>query len=342
MSHTTTARLPINLALQGGGAHGALTWGVLDRLLADGRLDVSGLSGTSAGAMNAVALAQGLMDDGTDGARAALERFWQAVAGTMPAEATVLASDGAGARLAPMARLLLHWSHYLSPSQSNPLDLNPLRDIVQSQFDFERLRHSPGPALLIAATAARTGRLRLFRRPELSAEAVLASACLPTLFRPVEIEGEPYWDGGYSANPPVLPLVEEDGCARDTLLVLLTPLRHAEMPQSAASIQARTLDISFNAAFLREMALLTDWREQARRSWLPLGRQNRRLARSEFHLIDAGAWLGTLGDDSKLAVHPEYFEALRDRGRDMAAEWLERHAARLGRHAGISLREVFG
>jgi len=298
------------------------------------------VSGSSAGAMNAVALAQGLMDGGAEGARAALARFWHAVARTMPAEATMLLAEGPGARLAPMARWLLNWTHYLSPAQANPLDLNPLRDIVQAQFDFDRLRRAAGPPVLIAATEALTGRLRLFRRADLSAEVLLASACLPTLFRPVQIGADACWDGGYSANPAVWPLVSESDTP-DTLLVLLTPLRHSTLPQTAAQIQARALDISFNAAFLSEMRLLTAWREQARQAWLPLGRVNRRLAASRFHLMDAGAWLGELGDDSKLAVHPEYFETLCSQGRQMATEWLARAGPRLGREATVDLRQLF-
>ncbi|MGH8829606.1 MAG: patatin-like phospholipase family protein, partial [Polaromonas sp.] len=196
----------MNLALQGGGAHGAFTWGVLDGLLEDGRMDFEGVSGTSAGAMNAAVLANGLMSGGRDGARAALEKFWTGVADSLPFEVAVPSMDGQNVSLLPALKLMLHWAHYFSPQQLNPLDLNPLRDILCAQVDFERLRtHSP-VKLFIAATHANSGKVRLFRSPEISADSLLASACLPTMARPVEIDGEPYWDGGYSANPAVYPL----------------------------------------------------------------------------------------------------------------------------------------
>ena len=194
-----TAR-PLSLALQGGGAHGAFTWGVLDALLEDGRFDLCGASGTSAGAMNAVVLAHGLLVGGRDGAREALSRFWSAVGGNAS-----LLHVGAGAsdgRPSPMASLMLQWSGFLAPAQFNPMGYDPLRDIVEAQVDFERLRAEPGFDLFIAATHANTGRLRLFRTAEISADAVLASACLPALYQAVEIDGEPYWDGAFAANPP--------------------------------------------------------------------------------------------------------------------------------------------
>ena len=312
---------PLNLALQGGGAHGALTWGVLDALLAaHPRLQIQALSGASAGAMNAVALVQGWMDGGPEGAREALSRFWLTVADSVPPEASRIGPDGA-ASLAPMVKLLMQWTHHFTPAQTNPLDRNPLRDIVLAQFDFERLRASTGPALHLAVTDALTGRLTLVRRPALSADALLASACLPSLYRPVMLDGRPGWDGGFAANPPVLPLVS-DSPARDTLLVLLAPLALDELPETAAQIQQRCADIGFNAGFLREMQLLAAWRAQARQAWLPLGQLTRRLAHSRFHLIDGGARLATLGDDSRLVVHRDFLLQLRDIGRELAQAWI--------------------
>ena len=215
----------ISLALQGGGAHGAFTWGVLDTLLERGNFRFDGVSGTSAGAMNAVCLAHGLMEGGADGARQALERFWLAVADTSPFPA----SGESGAEVPVALKLMLRWTDHLTPEQLNPLDLNPLRDIVAEQFDFARLRRESPVRLFIAATHANTGQLRLFRNAELSADTLLASACLPTIHRTVVIDGEPYWDGGYSANPAVFPLAWECSAA-DLLLILLTPLRFAETP----------------------------------------------------------------------------------------------------------------
>ncbi|TXT29623.1 MAG: NTE family protein [Rhodocyclaceae bacterium] len=207
----------INLALQGGGAHGAFTWGVLDALLEDSAFTFDGVSGTSAGAMNALCLAHGLMTGGRDGAREALARFWTGVAASSP----FAKSGDAGGEVNPALKLMLQWTNHLSPEQLNPFDLNPLRDILGEQFDFARLRHDAPVKLFIAATHANSGKLRLFRNHELSVDTLLASACLPTIHRTIVIDGEPYWDGGYSANPAVFPLAYQ--CTSpDILLILLT------------------------------------------------------------------------------------------------------------------------
>jgi NTE family protein len=336
------AAWPLNLALQGGGAHGAFSWGVLDALLEDGRVQPAAVSGTSAGAMNALALAHGWMEGGAVGARAALARFWRAVAAGVPEGSTVVSADDAlNPRLAPLLKLLMHWTHYLAPEHSNPLDINPLRDIVREQFDFERLRRECPLRLYIAATQANTGRLRLFREHELTADMIQASACLPALFRPVDIEGEPYWDGGYSANPPVLPLLN-DGHAhgvRDTLLVLLMPRRYEAAPRGASQIRARTLDLAFSAPFLAEMRQLAHWQTQAQQRWLPLSGQDRLLRASRLHLVEGGDVLGRLDADSRLTVHLGYFEALRDLGRQRAQAWLAQCGAQPG--PGVLLAELF-
>jgi NTE family protein len=334
----------LNLALQGGGAHGAFTWGVLDALLEDGRLRFEGVSGTSAGAMNAVLLAQGLLDGGADGARAALQQFWNAVAAAMPEHFVQSSADGQKIGLAPMLKLMLHWSHYLAPEQLNPFDLNPLRDILDAQVDFERLRAESPLQLFLAATAVNSGKLRLFRNAELSVEAVLASACLPSLHRAIEIDGEPYWDGGYAANPAIFPLFFE--CkASDILLVLLTPLQHRAAPGSAAEIHSRTLEIAFNATFLREMRMFAHLRAHLPRRWLGLGlglgALERRVLRTHFHLIEAADVLGELHSESKLAAHPKFFERLKNLGRARAQAWLAEHHAALGRHSTLDLSGLF-
>ena len=201
----------LSLALQGGGAHGAYTWGVLDRLLEDGwRLD--GISGTSAGAMNAVALAQGWTHGGADGARESLSTFWDAVADSTPFELNLLQSlnsAGDGGMPGPM-NMMMSLTRLFSPYEFNPFELNPLRDVVRAQFDFERIRQDCRLKLFIAATHVTSGKVRLFRTGELSEDALLASACLPTLHHAVEIDGEAYWDGGFTANPAIYPLMYED------------------------------------------------------------------------------------------------------------------------------------
>ncbi|MDO8933009.1 MAG: patatin-like phospholipase family protein [Rhodocyclaceae bacterium] len=330
----------LNLALQGGGAHGAFTWGVLDCLLEDGRLDFDGISGTSAGAMNAVVMAQGLMTGGNDGARAALAAYWGAVAGSLPYDVTVPAKEGEGVALAPAVRMALKWTHYFSPDQLNPLDLNPLRDIVAAQIDFERLRaHSP-VKLFIAATNANSGKLKLFRQSELSVDAVLASACLPTVHRAIVIDGEPYWDGGYAANPAVFPLFYECS-ARDILLVLLTPLKHKETPHTATEIRNRVLELAFNATFLREMRMFAHLREYVSKSWLPLGRFERRIVRTHFHVVEAEDLMSELTTETKLAANMRFLEMLRDQGRERARRWLQAHHADIGRRSTAELADLF-
>lgn len=330
----------LNLALQGGGAHGAFTWGVLDALLEDGQFDFEGISGTSAGAMNALCLGHGLMTGGRESARETLARFWTGVAGSSP-----FATNGeASPKMAQALKLMLQWTDYLSPEQLNPFDLNPLRDILGEQFDFERLRRDCPVKLFIAATHANSGQVRLFHNHELSVDALLASACLPTIHRSIIIDGEPYWDGGYSANPAVFPLVYQ--CTSpDILLVLLTPLRYSETPDSASNIRQRLLELSFNSTFLREMRMFAHLREAVSTKWwpkwLPGSHFDRRIESLRFHAITADALLGELPAGSKLTVNLPFFEQLRDSGRDHAKQWLAVNRASLGKQPSLDLAKLF-
>jgi len=333
----------LNLALQGGGAHGAFTWGVLDALLEDGRLAFDGLSGTSAGAMNAVVLAHGWMQGGRDGARAALRRFWSTLGDTMPVDVTRHDVDG-GVHLAPMVRLWMAWAHYVTPAQFNPLDVNPLRTLLAEQVDFERLRRGAPFRLFVAATHADSGRLRLFETGELSVDAVLASSCLPTVFHAPRIAGQTYWDGGYAGNPAVFPLLR-GGRALDTLLVLLSPLewRPAQPTDTARELHARVAEIAFTAAFRREMQALA--RERAERAPRLHRAWHRWLPRSwggdppehRFHLIEAGPALDHLAGETRLAVSAKFFETLHQLGREAAGRWLERHLDAVGRRDSVDL-----
>lgn len=328
---------PINLALQGGGAHGAFTWGVLDALLEDGRVDFEGISGTSAGAMNAVVLAHGLLQDGREGARQALARFWEAVAHSAP-----LISAGAdidNGSLSPSVKVMLYWIQQLSPQQFNPLDINPLRDIVSAQIDFERLRSSP-LRLFIAATNANSGQLRLFRTDELSVASVLASACLPTLHHAIEIDGEPYWDGAFAANPAVFPLLYDCSSA-DILLVLLSPPVQGETPHSPEEIRRRSQDLAFQSTFLREMRSIARAREFAGRSLLPLGRLERRLMGTNIHLIAMGELTRRLASESKLTTSLPFLEMLRDQGRACTRDWLAAHHQDVGRRSTVNIGDLF-
>ncbi|MEP6504484.1 MAG: patatin-like phospholipase family protein [Betaproteobacteria bacterium] len=334
--------VPLNLALQGGGAHGAFTWGVLDALLEDGRIEFDGLSGSSAGAMNAVVLAHGWLHGGRDGARAALRRFWTALAETAPAGATHHDAGG-GVRLAPALKLWMMWAHYVSPAQFNPLDLNPLRCLLAEQIDFERLRRDCPFRLFVAATQADSGRLRLFDRSDLSVDALLASACLPTVFRAPQIDGHAWWDGGYSANPAVFPLLA-GGRARDTLMVLLSALEWPPLAdaESAQAIQARIAEIAFTASFRREMQALVRERAVADARWWPPLRWGTPARRARFHLIEAQPALDHLAGETRLAVNLRFFETLHGLGRASAAQWLESNFDALGRRDSVDLAAKFG
>lgn len=326
------------LALQGGGAHGAFTWGVLDALLEHTDHPIDALSGTSAGAMNAVVLAHGLLEGGRAGARAALARFWHAIGTQLPFE-WLTQGDGAQTTLTPMARWWMQWSRLVSPYQRPTLEPDPLRAVLETQIDFARLRAQRGPQLHIAATQATSGRLRLFRRDEISADVLLASACLPMLHPAVVIDGEPYWDGGYSANPAVFPLVQ-GGTATDLLIVMLSPWTFDGLPTTPAEIQQRAMDIGFNAAFLREMRGWAEARDAARDRWWP-ARQEARLARLHWHVVDGHDALAALAPDSRLIAHRPFLEHLRDAGRARAMDWLAHHGPQLGRRSSADLHALF-
>ena len=329
---------PLSLALQGGGAHGAFTWGVLDRLLEDGRFDIAAISGTSAGAINAVALAHGWLEGGGDGARAALQRLWQAVGASLPAHAVTTGPDDTPA-FAPHARAWMQWARWWSPQQWNPFGLNPLREVLATQIDFERLRGAQAPQLFIAATHANSGRLRLFGNAEMSVDVVLASACLPSLQAAVVIDGEPYWDGGYSANPALFPLVNAG--VQDLLIVSLSPMMYTQAPVSTEEIHARALEFAFNASFVREARLIGESCAEARESLWSFGRLERRLRQLRTHLIDAHDELSDLPGETRLIAHMPFLERLRDLGRARAERWLADSGAQVGHGSSVDLARLF-
>jgi NTE family protein len=326
-------RKSLNLGLQGGGAHGAFTWGVLDALLERDGLAFDGVSGASAGALNAVALAAGLLEDGRAGARAKLAAVWQAIAGAMPAAllpATGLPTD---AWLGIATRMV-------SPYQFNPFDVDPLRHVLTATIDFEALRRHSPLHLYVAATDVADGKARLFATAELSREVLLASACLPQLRQAVRIGDRHYWDGGYSANPPVLPLVFERRAA-DTLIVLVDSTEQAQVPTSASEIARRLGSLAFNAPLRREVELIERWRAIAGEGLTLGGRRQRRLRRHRFHLIEAGAATADLAPASKLYPVWPLLEKLRDLGRAAAAAWLDLNAGALGARSTVDLAARF-
>jgi len=321
-------RRTINLALQGGGAHGAFTWGVLDRLLEAPEIEIAWISGTSAGAVNAAGTASGLAAGGRSEARMTLRRLWQAV-------------ERAGVpdlvRLNPLLSSLTRAAQasnvgaLLSPYEFNLLRLDPLRDLLKAEIDFAAIRAASPVELLIAATDVVTGRARLFRRAELDIEHVLASACLPTLHRAVEIQGRAYWDGGFSANPDLVTLATESSC-RDTLIVELNPLTNPHLPRTASGIAGRVSEITFNQPYFRDLEMIVAARDTARGFFGARGGDRvARLARHRFHLIAAGRYTAELGSASKSRPDGWLLSHLFDSGRHEAEQWLATHAASVGR-----------
>lgn len=328
----------LNLALQGGGAHGAFTWGVLDALLADASISFDGLSGSSAGAMNALVLADGWIKGGRDGARQGLADFWNAVGKQMPAGATQ--GEGESMGLSTAGKLMANWVGHFSPSQFNPFDLNPLRDLLNQQIDFERVRAACPFKLFVGTTQANTGRLRLFRENELTVDVMLASACLPKLHHSVDIDGEPYWDGGYSANPAVFPLFY-DCEARDVMLVLLSPLKRDTTPQTVQEINTRIAELAFSTHFNREMRMFAHAIAFSSPSFMTWGRLERRLQRLRFHMIDTSQLASLQRTDTKILAHTPFLEMLRQQGLDRTQHWLQNHGSAVGQRSSVDIQKYF-
>jgi NTE family protein len=330
MAATTRQRKPVlaDLGLQGGGAHGAFTWGVLDRLLEEPWLKYDGISGTSAGAMNAAVMIDGFAAGGAEGARQALERFWRAVSD---------AARFSPIRRGPLEVLTGSWTldysplfvamdmtaRLVSPYDTNPLGTNPLEKILLDCVDFDRLKQAP-IKLFVTATNVRTGRGRVFRNADTSPHVLLASACLPTMFQAVEIDGDAYWDGGYSGNPSLAPLIRECS-SRDTIIVQINPIERPGTPRTAREIHNRLNEISFNSTLIKELRAAA----MMRRAVDPGTDEGRLLAQMRIHRIASEVML-ELGYSSKLLAEWEFFLMLRDAGRAAADEFLRLHGDALG------------
>ncbi|MEM6462873.1 MAG: patatin-like phospholipase family protein [Pseudomonadota bacterium] len=331
----------VNLALQGGGAHGAFTWGVLDKLLEDGRLDLEAISGTSAGAMNAVALADGLMRGGTDGARAALEHFWRSIS-----ERSALSPI----QRLPFDVLMGNWSldhtpsyqffdamtRITSPYQFNPLNINPLLELLEECVDFDRVRGCNLLKLFISATDVETGRVKVFDRSKLTAEMVMASACLPFIFQAVEIDGVPYWDGGYMGNPSLFPFhshTETD----DILVVQINPIERRGAPRTAQEILNRINEISFNGSLLREFRAIDFVSRLIEEGKL----SQDHYTKTRVHVIENQEELKPLGASSKVNAEWRFLTHLRDIGRDTADQWLAENFKHVGKQSTVDLRAMF-
>ncbi|MGC1562889.1 MAG: patatin-like phospholipase family protein [Bradyrhizobium sp.] len=334
-SETSRETVLIDLALQGGGSHGAFTWGVLDRLLEEPWLKIEAISGTSAGAMNAAVLVSGFLKGGARGAREALDTYWERVAES--------------ARYSPIQRsmfdrLMNRWSldtspgyvmmdlmsRLVSPYSLNPFGYNPIRSILEDCIDFGHLNDAP-IKLFITATSVRTGRGKIFRNKEITPEVLLASACLPTLFQAIEIDGEPYWDGGYAGNPTISPLVRESE-AYDVILVQINPRERRDTPRSAGDILDRLNEISFNAPLMKELRMIALLRQAVD----PGAGEGCRWAKMRTHRILTDK-LVEFGASSKLNAEGRFLRVLKDEGRKAAEEFLQSRGDDIGKRSTADL-----
>jgi NTE family protein len=331
----TRPEVLIDLALQGGGSHGAFTWGVLDRLLDEPWLRIEAISGTSAGAMNAAVLAHGWTKGGAAGAKSALDSYWREIA---------RAAAFSPLQRSPLDRILGRWSldsspaylafdlttRVFSPYHLNPLDLNPLRSLLAASIDFEQLART-SIKLFITATSVRTGRGRIFRNGEISADVLLASACLPTMFQAIEIDGEYYWDGGFAGNPTITPLIRESA-AQDTILVQINPRERTDVPRAANDVLNRINEISFNSSLMKELRMIALLRQVAD----PGHGEGARWAKMRTHRIWTDK-LAEFGASSKLNAEWEFVSMLKEEGRLSADRFLAAHGGDLGRQSSADL-----
>jgi len=331
----------VDLALQGGGSHGAFTWGVLDRLLEDEQIGFDGVSGTSAGALNAAVLATGYANGGRAGARQALRNFWLAVAGQggcfggLPQWPGGTGMAGYNLEKSPAYAWFNNFVRAFSPAQFNPYDLNLLRDVTRQHVDMAAVQRGP-VALFITATAVHTGQPRVFSGPDLSQDALLASACLPQLFRPVVIDGEPYWDGGYSGNPAIWPLIYNTA-SLDVVLVKINPLVRPETPDTPEEIADRVNEITFNAGLVSEMRAIAFVQKLVEQGRIDSGEyKDLRL-----HMIADEEGLAPLHPSSKMNTDLRFLEALHELGRAAAERWLAAHRADLGVRSTLNIDQTF-
>ena len=345
MARQTAKPKPVSLALQGGGAHGAFTWGVLERLSECESLDIKAITATSAGAMNAVAYLSGYETGGRAGARECLEEFWHEVSRRGAPLDALMPTGLSGDMLKnnPLAAWTPHsfataMTSFLSPYDFNPFDLNPLREAVNSVVDFEAVQTS-STRLFIATTNVETGKVRIFEDGDVTADAVLASACLPHTFKAVEIDGTPYWDGGYLGNPSLFPLFYSDA-PKDVVLVILNPLERKGTPRTAGEIQDRLNEITFNASLLGELRAIAFVQKLLSQNLLA------RAVRSEYrnvniHAIRGGETLRALRLETKFDTSWSFLNSLRAKGRSFAEEWIETCLDKVGRESSLDIHETF-
>ena len=335
-------KTPINLALQGGGAHGAFTWGVLDRFLELDIFDIKAISATSAGSVNAIALTQGLMDGGTQGARQQLELFWHAMSEYSAQFALTLQTPLDYVMQpyvkAPFSFLMFSWMiSAFSPYQFNPFNYNPLKIVLEKMIDIERIKRESPLQLFICATNVQTGKIRIFSEDSLSVNAVLASACLPKLFQAVEVDNEFYWDGGYLGNPAIFPLIYNSK-ANDILILHTVPIVRKHIPSSVMDTEARLREISFNSSLMREMRAVAFVSKLIDEHWIKDEYQHK-LKRLYLHCIRADNALLAFPMASIYIPEWSFINQLKELGRTAADEWLKNNFAAIGKNDTVDFDE---
>jgi len=340
-------RKTVNLALQGGGAHGAFTWGALERLLEEEALEIEGISATSAGAMNAAMLKTGYVTGGREGARTQLDAFWGAIRQSVRANVNPLAgwlalfSPEAAKTVdrltrAPARHLADSFRRAFSPYEWNPLNINPLRQLLEKLIDVELCHHDVRPHLFLSATNVRSGKIKVFQEAEISIDAVLASACLPELFQAVEIDGEHYWDGGFMGNPALYPLFYQTEC-RDILIIHVNPIERPDVPHTATEILDRLNEIAFNSSLLRELRVVHFVRRLIAEGRIAPGEMKEVL----IHSIRDDAGMAPLTAGSKLHPEPDLIDRLKAAGRSATDSFLRQHWQSLGVEGTVDLRALY-
>ena len=338
---TPAARKSINLALQGGGAHGAFAWGAIDTLLADGRIDIEAISATSAGAMNAVVLADALTDGDRDHARERLTAFWKAIADAGAKYNPVKPLRDWTGRALPIEQSPFYWMfdtmiRLFSPYQLNPMNFNPLRDVLNQHVDFEKLRSTKGVNVHLCATNVETGKVRIFNRDELTADTVLASACLPFLFQTIEIEGSNYWDGGYIGNPAIFPLIYASKSC-DVVIIHINPIVRRGVPKTAPEILNRINEISFNSSLMREMRAIAFVTRLISQKKLKASEMKQML----IHSIRDDEVMTAHSIASKMSPDWEFLCSLRDSGSAVTERWMRAHYRDIGARSSVDLEAEF-
>lgn len=333
----------INLALQGGGAHGAFAWGVIDKILEDGRIEIEGISGTSAGSMNAAVLAYGMIK-GPENARRVMEQFWKKISDVgkiynplkLNAIEKMMGVELENSMANHMSKMI---SHNFSPYQTNPKNFNPLKDALVEIVDFDDLNANSPIKLFLTATNVRTGKARVFHPHEITPDVVLASACLPFMFQAVEIENDFYWDGGYMGNPVLYPLIAETD-SNDILIVHINPIERAGPPKTSEDIQNRVNEITFNTSLIKELRAIHFVQEMINKKWIKDEFKDE-LKYVLIHSLRADNAMTDLSVTTKLSSDWEFLTMLRDRGRTYAEDWLKHNFEHLNVRNSVDMKKEF-